>query len=343
MISIANSENCDLFTIGGDLFDHLRVSKKDVQRTAKILSQFDRLVLVLPGNHDYLTGQADDLWKTLQENNPDRIIVCREYRPYPLQSFDLDACIYPAPCQNKHSKTHAIGWISKESKNPGLFHIGFAHGSFEGLTPDLEGDYYPMTRDDLSQCGLDLWLMGHIHLQFPPRPESSDRIFYPSTPEPDGFDCRHEGKAWLIEIDSQKTVQARSISTGTYRFFHESKEIQSLKDLEDLESFYSDSRFQNSLVKLNLTGSLESSERFEVQKYLERIKPFFLYFQSDDSKVTTRISPERIDQEYTLGSFPHRLLKELAHSEDDRGALQLAYELMRETAKKTGSYSRETS
>ena len=114
MVETANRERCDLFVVGGDLFDHLRVPQRDVLRAARILGQFDRVVAVLPGNHDYVTGQEDCLWKVFESASQDRVRVLAEKRPYSLRSFDLDVCLYPAPCQNKHSRSHALGWIGQE-------------------------------------------------------------------------------------------------------------------------------------------------------------------------------------------------------------------------------------
>ncbi|MGZ3694970.1 MAG: metallophosphoesterase family protein, partial [Bdellovibrionota bacterium] len=184
MVETANQKKCDLFVVGGDLFDNLRVSQKDIVRAAKILGQFEKLAVVLPGNHDFVTNQEDDIWKTFQNAGQDRVLVLTECRSYSLAAYDIDATLYAAPCQNKHSKTNAVGWVKAAPKGEARFHIGLAHGSFEGLTPDTEGEYFPMTREDLLPCGLDLWLMGHIHIQFPLKPGSSDKIFYPATPEP---------------------------------------------------------------------------------------------------------------------------------------------------------------
>jgi len=54
-VDIANEETCDLFVVGGDLFDRVSVAKRDIQRAASILAEFQgRLVAVLPGNHDHI-------------------------------------------------------------------------------------------------------------------------------------------------------------------------------------------------------------------------------------------------------------------------------------------------
>jgi hypothetical protein len=41
-----------------------------------------------------------------------------------------------------------------------------------------------------------------------------------------------------------------------------------------------------------------------------------------------RVTQEEIDREFTEGSFPHRLLSQLANQSDAPEALQIAYELL---------------
>ncbi|MBW2122557.1 MAG: metallophosphoesterase, partial [Deltaproteobacteria bacterium] len=54
-VDIANEEACDLFVVGGDLFDRVSVAKRETQRAASILAEFQgKLVAVLPGNHDHI-------------------------------------------------------------------------------------------------------------------------------------------------------------------------------------------------------------------------------------------------------------------------------------------------
>ena len=62
-VHIANEKACVLFVVGGDLFDRVSVAKRDIQRAASILAEFQgRLVAVLPGNPDYITQRPDALY-----------------------------------------------------------------------------------------------------------------------------------------------------------------------------------------------------------------------------------------------------------------------------------------
>lgn len=335
MIQTANEEHCHLFVVAGDLFDHPRIPQKQIIRAAKIFSQFSGVVLILPGNHDYITQQEDDLWKIFQSTRQDRILILGERRPYSLRPFDLDVSIYPAPCQNKHSKKHGLDWLKNTPREQTLFQIGVAHGSFEGLTPDIEGDYYPMKREDLLHLGMDLWLMGHIHVQFPPHPGTADRIFYPATPEPDGFDCRHEGKAWILELSAesptQKQIIPHSRSTGHFRFNHQTAVIRTVEEMRQFVDLFSSPLCAKTLLKLNIVSSLPREDYLEFMNCLEELKNSFFHLILDTSQVRLQLNPQEIDREFSQGSFPHLLLSALTDRETDREALQIAYELIKQS------------
>lgn len=340
MVALANAEGCDLFVVAGDLFDHLKVAARDVLRAAKILSAFEKVCLVLPGNHDFHSGTSqDDFWRHFELPEHGRMLLLRDGRRYDLRELGLDATVYAAPCTSKLSKTHSLGWIQEAGvKTERRFHLGVAHGSFEGLSPDMQGEYFPMKKADLERCGLDLWLLGHIHLQFPPRAVGErDRIFYSGTHEPDGFDCRHEGKAWLIDLAADKAVSARSVATGEYRFRREELELRSLDALTKIADGYTDAEAAKTLLKLRLGGSLPRAEHEAFPEALAALRRRFFYVDADYSKLGVRLAPADIDKAFAQGSYPHRLLTALAGSPADAEALQAAFELLQETAGKEGT------
>ena len=330
LVKIANERGCDLFVVAGDLFDRVTVAKRDIVRAVKILNQFEgKLVLVLPGNHDYLSPGTGEPWATFKENVGDRVLLLEGKRVYPLEHFDLNAIIYPAPCDAKHSGENYVGWIKDEPKDAGVtFHIGVAHGSLEGLSLDFDKRFYPMTRQELSDCGLDLWLMGHTHLPFPEKLGSRDRIFYSATPEPDGFDCDHKGHAWIIEIDDDKKLSPTLLKTGIYRFLHDKRELKSAGDLNRLEVDYGIPGSEKLLLKLKLKGRLPREAYDRLPKVRENLNRNLFYLQWDSGNLIENITFTQIDREFTEGSFPHRLLTTLARDERGAEALQVAYRLL---------------
>lgn len=332
LIEVANAEECDLFVVAGDLFDRVRVAEEDILKAAHSLSEFQgELVAVLPGNHDYLVPDRSDLWDRFEEHAGDNVLVMRETRPHSLVQHGLDAVLYSAPCSSKHSASNAVSWMGDVERDDSVrHHIGIAHGSLEGFSPDFDKTYYPMTERELLSYGLDLWLLGHTHVQYPTVAGSMDRVFYAGTPEPDGFGCAHEGKAWLLDIDKGGAVVPMSLSTGVYRFLHDSVELATVADCESLRTKYHEHESEKALVKLKLSGRLAEEAYESLDEIREVVKEQVLYLDWDDSLVTREVTTGEIDRIYTVDSFPHTLLTRLSESEEDTEALQEAYDLLNE-------------
>ncbi|MGH7801247.1 MAG: metallophosphoesterase family protein [Thermodesulfobacteriota bacterium] len=334
MVKKANEEKCDLLVIAGDLFDRANVKKVDIERTAKILSSFTgKCVAVLPGNHDFYDGTVD-LWKNFQENAPDNTILLLETKPYPLEELDINAVLYPAPCNSKHSEEHNLGWLHKLEKRPkAKWHIGIAHGALSGVCPDFNGRYYNMDEQNLRDLGLDLWFLGHSHVRYPDIDEFNDsKVIYSGTPEPDGFDCDHCGYACLITLEDTGLLRGKSVSTGKFRFKEIQKVVSSKHDLEKLKSELTSSNSDNLLVKLKMSGRLAREEFESRQKIYDEIRGSILHLDIDDSHLELEITQEVIDKEFTKGSLPYRILNNLAKA-GDKQALQIAYELIKEVRK----------
>lgn len=118
-----------------------------------------------------------------------------EKRPYSLADLYLQAVLYPAPCNKKHSDDNRLDWIKTAGKSPqGKWHLGLAHGTVRELSSDLAEQYFPMDKEKLLALGMDHWFLGHTHVRMPDIDVVWDNRFsYSGTPEADGFDCSHGG------------------------------------------------------------------------------------------------------------------------------------------------------
>ncbi|MBN2325071.1 MAG: DNA repair exonuclease [Spirochaetes bacterium] len=332
-VTLANENECDLFVIAGDLFDRISVFEKDIIRAAKIVSEFQgAFACTLPGNHDHHPSGSRNIWELFSQHAGDRHKVLTEQAVYPLAGYDLDANLYPAPCSGKHSDHHVLGWICGLKRDTGVrHHIGIAHGSLEGFSPDFDKKYYPVSEKVLRSCGMDLWLLGHTHTRYPEKPGAHDTIFFPGTPQPDGFDCTHTGHAWILHLDDENKIHAESLSTGSIRFIHDEVTLNTPADMESLLKRYSADEYGRTLLKLTLGGVLSREDYASISPLLEEMKKrlFFLHEPVDMSNLTEKIAKKEIDEEFTEGSFPHMLLTALV-KEEDTLALQLAYELIKE-------------
>ncbi|SHJ71568.1 DNA repair exonuclease SbcCD nuclease subunit [Anaerobranca californiensis DSM 14826] len=322
LINFANDQQCDLFVIAGDLFDQVKVAKREIDAVGKILKEFSGTVLVMPGNHDYYDGQGK-LWEDFQKVKGDNTLLLNKWQPYYLD--DLDVVVYPAYCHQKHCQHHLLDWIKREEK--GVLHIGIGHGALQNLSPDLDNRYFQMTERELEKTGLDLWLLGHTHIPYPGEKEvQNQKIFNAGTPEPDGLDCKHPGYAWLITVEEDKEVSGKLIETGIYKFYDLEKEIQHEFDLEKLVEELLQNNPERKIVRLKLAGRVTRELLDKILVDLKEVEEQLAALEIDNS-LKLKITEEDIQKEFSENSFPYKILKTIL--EEDEDALQLAYELIR--------------
>ena len=332
LVGIGNQKDCDLFVIAGDLFDSTHVGKKDILRVERIINDFEGMVAVLPGNHDYVQSDSKGLWDIFAEESDENVLLLLNPEYVEIELGDYKVGLYPGPCISKHSSKSAVGWVNKKKKKEEVdFHIGIAHGSLEGISPDFEKEYYPMTKEELNAAGCDLWLMGHTHVRVPDKKSGSGGgIFFASTPEPDGFDCHHEGYAWFYELDDKATIKYRSLQTGHFKFLSLEEKISSVQDVENLKAQFEKLDDGRHLVKLRVHGRIPKNLFGERQAEWKQLEENVLHLEVDDFDLLQRITKTDINTEFTDGSFPHELLTTLLDEKDNPLALQIGYELINE-------------
>jgi hypothetical protein len=207
--------------------------------------------------------------------------------------------------------------------------VGIAHGSLEGISPDFNGDYYPMTREELRETGVPLWLLGHTHVRFPLAPGRRESIFNPGTPAPDGFNCTHEGTAWALELGAEEVVSAEPVATGSLRFVQETMPVHAAEDLERLERRFAGAEARSVLLRVRLEGRAPREVIASLGALRQRMNEKLLHLELNSDGLREEITRESIDREFPEGSFPHTLLLRLAE-EGDLEALAIAHELISE-------------
>lgn len=344
MIEKAEQEGCDIFAVTGDLFDNCSsIRKSDVERVVRILAGFAGRVLVLPGNHDYYTGEEkvwkdfDDALRTCDNN----IIRLDRFEPYPIKIAEETVVIYPAFCRSKHSRENNLGWIKEMSvPKSGQINVGMAHGAIEGVTPDMQKEYFLMTEPELQAIPMDVWLVGHTHIPYPGGLSEDEeiggyRIFNAGTHAQTDLHNNTRGYGFIISVDKQgdkAQVSAKKYQSGTIFFYDIAVRVSSAEgdSLEALLQEKLDPLEAESVVRLTVTGSVfseEYSRRLELyKKYCDR----FLSWELQDDELHEEITLDRVREEFAESSFAAKLMEAL---QGDQTELQMAYELLQECSR----------
>lgn len=315
MVDKANDEGCDLFAITGDLFENTEVDSKSVKAVANILADFNGYVAVLPGNHDYYDGKAE-VWKIFSDAiaNKDRIVLLRDETAYDYGKF----VIYPSICKDDHSAAYKNGldWIKRQDiPNDGKYRIGMAHGNIEGEALDDEGKYYPMTRDELNAIGVDVWLIGHIHVPFPKGlteefSPTEHRIFNAGSHVQVHVKNNTEGCCFILEIDENKNIRAKRFVSGKLRFYRREIEVVSGKLEETLTRELSGYRDESS-VEITVKGAVSDEEYNDRGEIVKKVCGRFWENEIHDEKLFPHITKEVIEKRFHEQSLYAKMLNRL--------------------------------
>lgn len=344
MIEKAEQEGCDIFAVTGDLFDNCSsIRKSDVERVVRILAGFAGRVLVLPGNHDYYTGEEkvwkdfDDALRTCDNN----IIRLDRFEPYPIEIAEETVVIYPAFCRSKHSRENNLGWIKEMSvPKSGQINVGMAHGAIEGVTPDMQKEYFLMTEPELQAIPMDVWLVGHTHIPYPGGLSEDEeiggyRIFNAGTHAQTDLHNNTRGYGFIISVDKQgdkAQVSAKKYQSGTIFFYDIAVRVSSAEgdSLEALLQEKLDPLEAESVVRLTVTGSVFSEEYSRRRELYKKYCDRFLSWELQDDELHEEITLDRVREEFAESSFAAKLMEAL---QGDQTELQMAYELLQECSR----------
>ena len=330
MVQLAEEAGCDFFVVTGDLFDNNnRITQKDVKKVVEILAAFGGRVLILPGNHDFHTGE-EKLWKdftAMLDRVDHNITLLTEMRPYSFEVDDQEIIFYPAPCDAKHAQQNNLGWIKEQSFGGGALHIGVAHGAIEKLTPDMKNQYFLMTEAELNAVPVDAWLIGHTHIPYPALPtdreETGYKIFNAGTHEQTDVSNNSRGFGFLLTLDG-KEVRSRAVPTG--RIFYPCLTVTA--ENGKLEQAVRDAVAgldERSVVRLILRGTVSAEEYAARQRICEDALAPFLDYEIQDGDLCEELTMETILDTFPETSLAAKLLLALM---DDPKEVRMAFDLL---------------
>ena len=341
MVKKANEEKCNFFVIAGDLFDNTRnIAVKDVKQVIDYLKRFEGDVIILPGNHDCYSGD-EDIWKTFLKHSEgiENIVLMQDYKEYPLSIGDEDISFFPAFCDDKHSSDNRLSFYEGKNFDENRYNVLLAHGAIEGLSADMEGQYFLMTENELESLGVDCCLIGHTHIPYPSDLKEDKMtdgyiIFNTGTHSQLDFHNNTEGQCFIIALSkdsNKKKVEAKKFSSGILRFYDLDVDIvnndlsKSIKDCIDKEVNVDN---KNAIVRVKPIGSISTDEYEKKEQIYENILGDFLEYEKNDEELAEEISLEKIKKEFAETSFAYKLLEKLSDNPIEQ---RMAYNMIKET------------
>jgi len=203
---LCRQEQCQLLLLAGDLFDGA-CSKETVRLVQQALASLDIPVIITPGNHDCCRPGSPYFAEGWSEN----VHIFTKSQVETLTIAELNCKIYGAG----YESMDCPGLLKRfRAEGEERWHIGVFHA--DAMTPN--SPYFPITRHQLQESGLDYVALGHIHKQG--SITAGDTLcLWPGCPMGRGYD--ELGVKGVIIATLDEGVQTEFVPLDTPRFYDE--------------------------------------------------------------------------------------------------------------------------
>lgn len=233
----------DIVLIAGDLFDGL-YNELTVKYLCKLINAYpEKHFFVSAGNHDNLSTDIMNYFKTIKPHNLH--IFSDTIECVHIGKFDAD--IYGASFSMSKSYTSLLNGFRVD--NSDMVNIMLMHGEISA-----EGDYNPIALDEIKHSGLDYLALGHVHSYSGVNEIGGTYYAYPGVFEPRGFDeC---GKCGVLYGQISKSGVKMNFYKTAEREYHRIEiDISDCCNDAEVVNIISDITEQSDIYKIILTGA----------------------------------------------------------------------------------------
>lgn len=299
-IDLALERRVDAVTIGGDLYEHERLTLD----TGNFLrGQFQRLgatpVFIAPGNHDPYV--PDSLYRRI-EWPPNVVIFGRpELEPRTLAP---GVTLWGAGHDGPELRRNLVAGFRVGG---GGRHLLLFHGSDVRSVPEGKTAHCPFAPEDVAASGADFALLGHYHA---PRLYPSERPYlgYPGSPE--ALDFSEEGAHCVLEVQvGEDRVRAELLPFGRVRYRTHRLDVSDLFSSEDLRQRILALGDGEAIVRVVLEGQLQPDVDLDIEALYNACAERFAYLDIVDRTTAAYNLAALAEESTTKGAFV-RLMRE---------------------------------
>lgn len=265
----ARQYNVDAVLCAGDLFDSPDPGEQWWRAVSDVFAKLDtsewnRPVVLLPGNHDPLTQNS--IYATshpFRRELPDWVHVV-DHDNFELE-LNSNAVVYATPCHSQAGDNDLALGLPERTEGDDRVRIGLVHGT----TFDMPGyeTNFPVSADAPQRRGLDYLAIGDTHSFREVNVSSPAPIVYPSAPEPTRFSEDNAGFVAIVTFrrrGSRPRIQQERVARWTWRNVI-------IDTLEGLRSFAQEN-LQSTIVRLTLALTVTERESEEVEQVVRMLR-----------------------------------------------------------------------
>ena len=267
ILDLAESRNVDALLCAGDLFDQ---PSPPEEWWGGVLREFQRRdwqrpVLLLPGNHDPLT--PDSLYHPA---HPFRARLPGYVHVVDAKGWQLDigenAVVVATPCTSHAGQTDLAASLPQREAGDDRIRIGLVHGQ----TFDIEGHQtnFPIARGTAADRGLDYLAIGDTHAFRDVEPDAAAPTVYPGAPEATNFGERDTGSVALVffPLDRRRRAIVRPEAVGSWTWREET-----CSSISALRALRADPDLRRTVLRLTLDMQVPMAEYDEAERILDEL------------------------------------------------------------------------
>jgi DNA repair exonuclease SbcCD nuclease subunit len=298
IVDLALERDIDAVTVGGDLYEHDRVTLDTGRFIAR---EFKRLaprpVLIAPGNHDRYV--PDSLYRRLDWPDNVHIFDSMEWQPVPVAA---DVTVWGVGHNGPAVRENLLRDLKLDRSK---IAIALFHGSDISAVPERKAAHCPFETSDVEQCGAAFVLVGHYH-SMRLSPADIPLCAYPGTPEPLGFD--EEGPHYVLLVAvSQHGAIAKPIQINEVSYRTERIDVAGMSTSDQVRETIlcvaGDGTPTRDIVRVVLVGQAEPELDLDVASLLSATADRFRYLDVIDQTQAAFNIAEIREEATTRGAF----------------------------------------
>lgn len=295
-VDLAIEMRADAVTIGGDLYEHDRVTLD----TGNFLAQqFGRLapapVLISPGNHDPYV--PDSLYRRV--NWPSNVTIFSSPELVPVR-LGCGVTVWGAAHDGPEVRRNFVRDFRVSGDGP---HVLLFHGSDMHAVPEGKSAHAPFLPEEVGATGASFALLGHYHRS---RIYGERPLFaYPGTPE--ALDFAEEGEHYVLrlQIDGDG-ARPELMPFGEVRYVTHRIDVTDMVTSDDVRRAIAE-RGERAIVRVVLEGQLHPDVDLDTGALYNACAEQFTFLDLVDRTYPGYDLDELCEESTTKGAFVRKL------------------------------------
>ena len=215
ILTVADDENVDLLTIGGDLFDSEVAAEELRDSLRELFSGRDFPILTIPVNHD-----ADAFRGNLMFGENLKPVTVE---PFEHVLFDDEIRVTCLPYTPQATDELLIALSDREpfeGVEVLLLHCSLEAPVHGGVGDEGEERYFPIGMETLAELDFDYYLAGHYHQNHRVQLSNGGTFVYPGTPTSVTRSETRQRTVVMVDTAAEQSVRFSRLDTFHYDELH---------------------------------------------------------------------------------------------------------------------------